>query len=256
MFDRLNFKSFSNFFQSRDALSRLWKSYTMLLACIWAVEYFLVLGVPKTLCIDWDKKWAEWLEPMFHDDTATLNRFINFMFLPSGSNAEPDSNAAIRDKALEIIPDFFQLLLAVCQCSVFENENKEEWRKLAGSNDDESLDKVNDNPYRNFILAEPPTTLDRLKTFVFSMVYWVTFTVVLIAGTNRTSLFCLGYLVASFYFLYQGQERVPKFFLDILPVSCSIFGTVFWTHFKRLSSRPVHPFFVGDGICFFSLLDL
>jgi len=131
------------------------------------------------------------------------------MFLPSGSTAESsqDNKQKTLEKALEIIPDFFQLLLAVCQCSVFENEKKDEWRKLAGSNDDDSLDMVSENPYRNFILAEPPSTLDRLKTFVFSMVYWVTFTVVLIAGTNRTSLFCLGYLVASFYFLYQGQER-------------------------------------------------
>ena len=199
-------------FKSRDSLSRLWKPYTLLLAIIWAVEYVLVLGVPRTLCIDWMEKWEEWLPIL----TNKLNRerFITFMFLPSGGNLEDNlaENPSGIDtaKALQIIPDFFQLLLAVCQCSVFENEKKPEWKKLAGSNDDENLDNVKDNPYRNFILAEPPTTLDRLKTFVFSMVYWVTFTVVLIAGTNRTSLFCLGYLVASFYFLYQGQDKVAK----------------------------------------------
>ena len=143
-------------------------------------------------------------------DEKTLEKFITFMFLPQESGIN-------KERALQIIPDFFQLLLAVCQCAVFENEKLDLWTKLTGNNQDEDMDSVKDNPYRNFILAEPPTTLDRLKTFVFSMVYWVTFTVVLIAGTNRTSLFCLGYLVASFYFLYQGQviitSRKVYFFL-------------------------------------------
>ena len=166
-------------FKSRDSLARCWKPYTVLLTFIWTLEYVLVLGIPRTLCFDWNEQvWQKYLKDIIPEEER-LNRFIQFMFLPN-SKEGIDIN-----KAKSIIPDFFQLLLAVCQCSVFENEKKDEWIKLAGSNGDENLDNVKDNPYRNFILAEPPTTLDRLKTFVFSMVYWVTFTVVLIAGTNR-----------------------------------------------------------------------
>ena len=133
------------------------------------------------------------------------------MFLPEHPQYQDAQSALVAaERAKRLIPDFFQLLLAVCQCAVFVNEEKEEWKNLAGSNEDHPLDKVTENPYPNFILAEPPTTLDRLKTFVFSMIYWVTFTVVLIAGTNRTSAFCLGYLVAAFYFLYQGQVIITS----------------------------------------------
>ena len=200
-------------FKSRRHLARIWKPYTILLACIWALQYVFVLGFPPVLCQDY--QWQD-IFRMFRDkdgntDTDKLTRFIKFMFLPERPHFYSlESRDDVAKIAKRLIPDFFQLLLAACQCAVFDNEEKTEWIKNAGSNEDQPLDNVKHNPYPNFILAEPPTTLDRFKTFVFSMVYWVTFTVVLIAGTNRESAFCLGYLVAAFYFLYKGQEVITE----------------------------------------------
>lgn len=147
---------------------------------LWAVEFVLVFNIPKALCIDLKAQYYNnekfFFVKLISDEDERI-KFIKFLFLPLHSGID-------EDKASAIILDFFQLLLAVCQCGVFETENTDTWIKLAGRNDDTVLDDVKDNSHRNFILAEPPTTLDRLKTFVFSMVYWVTFTFVLIAGTN------------------------------------------------------------------------
>ena len=40
--------------------------------------------------------------------------------------------------------------------------------------------------------------------------YWVTLVIVFIAGTSRISLFCMGYLVGCFFFLWFGQELLVK----------------------------------------------
>ena len=52
--------------------------------------------------------------------------------------------------------------------------------------------------------------LDYIKTGIFMHMYWVTLVIVFIAGTSRISLFCMGYLVGCFFFLWFGQELLVK----------------------------------------------
>lgn len=46
--------------------------------------------------------------------------------------------------------------------------------------------------------------LDMLKLFVFSYFFWMVLCLIFITGTTRINIFCLGYLVACFYFMLFG----------------------------------------------------
>lgn len=47
--------------------------------------------------------------------------------------------------------------------------------------------------------------LDMAKVFVFSYFFWLVLCLVFITGTTRINIFCLGYLVACFYFMLFGD---------------------------------------------------
>lgn len=50
------------------------------------------------------------------------------------------------------------------------------------------------------------TILDKVKTIIFFSSYWVTLAVIFLSGTNRTTLFAMGYVLCAFVFLWQGNE--------------------------------------------------
>ena len=52
--------------------------------------------------------------------------------------------------------------------------------------------------------------LEYVKTGVFQYMFWVTLVIVFMAGTIRISLFCMGYLMGVFFFLWFGQEMLIK----------------------------------------------
>ncbi|XP_042337645.1 piezo-type mechanosensitive ion channel component 2-like, partial [Plectropomus leopardus] len=52
--------------------------------------------------------------------------------------------------------------------------------------------------------------LDMLKVIMFSYLFWFVLTIIFITGTTRISVFCMGYLVACFYFLLFGGELLLK----------------------------------------------
>ncbi|KAG7247219.1 hypothetical protein CRUP_000972, partial [Coryphaenoides rupestris] len=52
--------------------------------------------------------------------------------------------------------------------------------------------------------------LDMLKVIMFSYLFWFVLTVIFFTGTTRISVFCMGYLVACFYFLLFGGELLLK----------------------------------------------
>lgn len=52
--------------------------------------------------------------------------------------------------------------------------------------------------------------LDMLKVIMFSYLFWFVLTIIFITGTTRISIFCMGYLVACFYFLLFGGELLLK----------------------------------------------
>ncbi len=52
--------------------------------------------------------------------------------------------------------------------------------------------------------------LDMLKVIMFSYLFWFVLTIIFITGTTRISVFCMGYLVACFYFLLFGGNLLLK----------------------------------------------
>ena len=52
--------------------------------------------------------------------------------------------------------------------------------------------------------------LDYIKTGGFFYSFWVTLMIVLITGTARISLFCMGYILACFIFLWLGEDMILK----------------------------------------------
>lgn len=58
--------------------------------------------------------------------------------------------------------------------------------------------------------------LDMSKVVVFSYLFWFVLTIIFITGTTRISIFCMGYLVACFYFLLFGGDLLLKPIKSIL----------------------------------------
>ena len=52
--------------------------------------------------------------------------------------------------------------------------------------------------------------LDMVKVFAFSYFFWLVLCLIFITGTTRINLFCLGYLVACFYFMLFGGSLLMK----------------------------------------------
>lgn len=61
-----------------------------------------------------------------------------------------------------------------------------------------------------FPLVSPRSYLDMLKVIMFSYLFWFVLTIIFITGTTRISVFCMGYLVACFYFLLFGGDLLLK----------------------------------------------
>lgn len=58
--------------------------------------------------------------------------------------------------------------------------------------------------------------LDMSKVIIFSYLFWFVLTIIFITGTTRISIFCMGYLVACFYFLLFGGDLLLKPIKSIL----------------------------------------
>lgn len=54
------------------------------------------------------------------------------------------------------------------------------------------------------------------KVIIFSYLFWFVLTIIFITGTTRISIFCMGYLVACFYFLLFGGDLLLKPIRSIL----------------------------------------
>jgi len=52
--------------------------------------------------------------------------------------------------------------------------------------------------------------LDYIKSGVFFYSFWITLMIVLITGTARISLFCMGYILACFIFLWFGEDMLLR----------------------------------------------
>lgn len=58
--------------------------------------------------------------------------------------------------------------------------------------------------------------LDTFMVVIFSYPFWFVLTIIFITGMTRISIFCMGYVVACFYFLLFGGNLLLKPIKSIL----------------------------------------
>uniref|UniRef100_A0A673LHW8 Piezo-type mechanosensitive ion channel component 2-like n=1 Tax=Sinocyclocheilus rhinocerous TaxID=307959 RepID=A0A673LHW8_9TELE len=179
----------------RKAIAEIWPKYCCFLACMITFQYFICIGIPPAACKDYPWRFSE---SMMDSD------IIKWLFLPD-FHTQPNS--------LFLVYDFMLLLCASLQRQVFEDENKAAVRLMAGDNVEicRDLDAASfsvHNPVPDFIHCR--SYLDMLKVIMFSYLFWFVLTIIFITGTTRISIFCMGYLVACFYFLLFGGDLLLK----------------------------------------------
>ncbi|XP_035014498.2 piezo-type mechanosensitive ion channel component 2 [Hippoglossus stenolepis] len=173
----------------RKAIGEVWPKYCCFTAGLMVLQYVLCIGIPPAFCADYP--WRTALQPL-------TSNVIKWFYLP---------DFAMRPNPLFIFYDHLLLLGSSLQWHVFEEENRAVVRLLAGDNVEisRSLDPCSFNqfiPVNNFLHCR--SYLDMVKVFVFSYFFWLVLCLIFITGTTRINIFCLGYLVACFYFMLFG----------------------------------------------------
>ncbi|XP_067447829.1 piezo-type mechanosensitive ion channel component 2 [Thunnus thynnus] len=173
----------------RKAIGEVWPKYCCFTAGLMVLQYLLCIGIPPALCVDYP--WRTAVQPL-------TSNVIKWFYLP---------DFAMRPNPLFIFYDHLLLLCSSLQWQVFEEENRAAVRLLAGDNVEISrnLDPCSFNqfiPVNNFLHCR--CYLDMVKVFVFSYFFWLVLCLIFITGTTRINIFCLGYLVACFYFMLFG----------------------------------------------------
>ncbi|MBN3325162.1 PIEZ2 protein, partial [Atractosteus spatula] len=173
----------------RKAIGEVWPKYCCFTAGLMVFQYLLCIGIPPALCYDYP--WRTSRHPL-------SSNLIKWLYLP---------DFAMRPNPVFIIYDHVLLLCSSLQWQVFEDENMAATRLLAGDNveiscslDPRALSQY--TPVSNFLHCR--SYLDMVKVFVFSYFFWLVLCLIFITGTTRINIFCLGYLMACFYFMLFG----------------------------------------------------
>ncbi|XP_054983080.1 piezo-type mechanosensitive ion channel component 2 isoform X2 [Sorex araneus] len=185
----------------RKAIAEVWPKYCCFLACIITFQYFVCIGIPPAPCRDY---------PWRFKDANFNNNIIKWLYFP---------DFIVRPNPVFLVYDFMLLLCASLQRQIFEDENKAAVRIMAGDNVEicMNLDAASfsqHNPVPDFIHCR--SYLDMSKVIIFSYLFWFVLTIIFITGTTRISIFCMGYLVACFYFLLFGGDLLLKPIKSIL----------------------------------------
>ncbi|XP_051543569.1 piezo-type mechanosensitive ion channel component 2-like isoform X1 [Myxocyprinus asiaticus] len=185
----------------RKAIAHIWPKYCCFLACMLAFQYLMCIGIPPAACTDY---------PWRHPSSSMDSNVIKWLYFPDFHT---------RPNPLFLLYDFMLLLCASLQRRVFEEENVAAIQLLAGDNveicrDLDAASFSQHNPVPDFIHCR--SYLDILKVIMFSYLFWFVLTIIFITGTTRISIFCMGYLVACFYFLLFGGELLLKPIKSIL----------------------------------------
>ncbi|XP_034977971.2 piezo-type mechanosensitive ion channel component 2-like [Zootoca vivipara] len=185
----------------RKAIAEAWPKYCCFLASIATFQYLLCIGLPPALCQDYPWRTSHCL---LHSN------LIKWLYLP---------DFAKRPDASFLLYDFLLLLVASLQWQVFEDENKLVVRMQAGDNVEisHSLNPAGLSEYSlvpNFIHCR--SYLDLVKVILFRYHFWFVLCLLFMTGTTRINIFCVGYLLACFYFMRLGQSLQLKPVKDIL----------------------------------------
>ncbi|KAM6953819.1 piezo-type mechanosensitive ion channel component 2-like [Aplochiton taeniatus] len=207
----------------RKKIAQIWRNYCYFLSAMLCLQYLICIGFPPAACRDY---------PWRFPGTSMDSNVIKWLYLP---------DHLTRPNPLFLLYDFMLLLGASLQLQVFEEEEDDVVQTLAGDNREITEDTVDpapgpaSNPAPDFMHCR--SYLDMMKVFMFSYMFWFVLTIIFITGTTRISVFCMGYLVACFYFLLVGGELLLKPIKTILAYwDCLIGYNVFVITMKNILS--------------------
>ncbi|XP_029978832.1 piezo-type mechanosensitive ion channel component 2-like isoform X2 [Sphaeramia orbicularis] len=213
--------------RSRKRIASVWPKYCYFLSGLLCFQYLLCIGFPPAACKDYP-----WRPPSSNMDSNV----VKWLFLPD--HLTPPN-------PLFLLYDFMLLLGASLQLQVFEEEVQLQVQVLAGDNSelDGDDDEQTSDPIRQLRLNTVPdfmlcrSYLDMMKVIIFCYMFWFVLTIIFITGTTRISIFCMGYLVACFYFLLVGGDLLLKPVKSILVYwDCLIGYNVFVITMKNILS--------------------
>uniref|UniRef100_A0A3Q3MXJ6 Uncharacterized protein n=1 Tax=Mastacembelus armatus TaxID=205130 RepID=A0A3Q3MXJ6_9TELE len=173
--------------RSRRRIAFVWPKYCYFLSGLFCFQYLLCIGFPPAAC-----KEYPWRLPSSNMDSNV----VKWLFLPD--HLTPPN-------PLFLLYDFLLLLGASLQLQVFEEELQASVQVLAGDNSESAC-----SPAHLSQLFNCRSYLDMMKVIIFSYMFWFVLTIIFITGTTRISVFCMGYLVACFYFLLVGGNLLLK----------------------------------------------
>ncbi|XP_056869498.1 piezo-type mechanosensitive ion channel component 2-like isoform X1 [Takifugu flavidus] len=212
--------------RSRERIASVWPKYCYFLSGMLCFQYLLCIGFPPAACKDYP-----WRPPSSNVDSNV----VKWLFLPD--HMTPPN-------PLFLLYDFLLLLGASLQLQVFQEERESSVQILAGDNgerdgDDgqlsEQIVQLRLNTVPDFMMCR--SYLDMMKVIIFSYMFWFVLTIIFITGTTRISIFCMGYLVACFYFLLVGGDLLLKPVRSILVYwDCLIGYNVFVITMKNILS--------------------
>ncbi|CAH1133196.1 unnamed protein product [Ceutorhynchus assimilis] len=183
----------------RSTLSRVWIFYVLFTAILLPVQYFMAVGLPPTLCIDypWNK------DPIF----IRLQEWAYLM------------NDKYPPNPKRLIWDFLLLFFLTRQWVVFRIERRYGGQNYAGGSNESVIhlaeDKNFENPVPDFI-TYCRSYLDIAKRCIMCSLFYLTLAAVFLAGTNRTNLFSVGYLIGTFLFLWEGSDMYLRPIKEII----------------------------------------
>ncbi|XP_043514793.1 piezo-type mechanosensitive ion channel component isoform X5 [Frieseomelitta varia] len=175
----------------RKTVSKIWPFFKIFAITLIPVQYSFVVAPPTWFCIEYP--WSE---------SKTLRGLQEWMYLP-----DPD----FPPNARKLMCDFILLMMIVRQSLVFQIEERStaSGREFpAGHNYSvyQNMEKPNFvNPVKDYV-SHIHSWLDIVKRGVLISLMWITLSIMFLAGTERTNLFSLGYLIGAFVFLWQGSD--------------------------------------------------
>ncbi|XP_066947530.1 piezo-type mechanosensitive ion channel component isoform X4 [Macrobrachium rosenbergii] len=179
--------------RQRKDIAKVWKGFVIFITVLIPLQYLMCIGIPPGLCTDYP--WAD-----------TMNYELReWLFFPNFKKP-PES--------YKIVTDFCLLVFAVCQQRVFEIEFADGAESYEGGSNREIVYEDPEslvNPLPDFVTYTrrhdgSKNYLDMVKNVVFFTSYWVTLAVMFLGGTNRVTLFAMGYVLGAFVFLWLGNE--------------------------------------------------
>nr|XP_050856683.1 piezo-type mechanosensitive ion channel component isoform X5 [Vespula vulgaris] len=179
------------FLLKRKTISRIWPFFKTFAIISLPVQYALVVAPPTWFCIEY---------PWSHSEM--LRRLQEWMYFP-----DPD----FPPNPKKLICDFLLLMMISRQSLVFNIEQNiltsgQEF--VAGHNFSvyQNMDNPNFiNPVKDYV-SHIHSWLDVFKRGSMMSLMWITLSIMFLAGTKRTNLFSLGYLIGAFVLLWQGSD--------------------------------------------------